>query len=161
MVTAATTSFAQVLLLGALAVLLARAATTDFRHRIISNRLNLAIALLAPLAWWSAGLPLWPGVFVQLALATAVFAVFAILFFLGGMGGGDVKLATALALWFAPGDMLRLILLMSIVGAPITLAAWADHRRSGQAGRVKVPYGIAIAIGAGAILAQRYLNQFG
>ena len=160
MVTAAI-SFAQVALPGGLALLLAGAATSDFRHRIISNRLNLAIALLAPLSWWSAGLPLWPGVFVQLALATAVFAVFAVLFFLGGMGGGDVKLATALALWFAPADMLRLILLMSIAGAPITLAAWADHRAGGQAGRVKVPYGIAIAIGAGAILAERYLNQFG
>jgi len=154
-------TFTSIALVAVLAALLAMAAVSDFRARIIANRLNLTIACLAPLYWWSVGLPLWPDVPVQLGLALGVFIAFAILFYLGGMGGGDVKLAAALALWFAPAEMLRLVLLMSIVGAPVTLAAWADHRRSGTKGRVEVPYGIAIAIAAGAILAQRYLNQFG
>jgi len=158
--TAPVTSYMPWALLAVLAVLLGKAAVSDFKARLISNRLNLTIAVLAPLYWWSVGLPIW-SVGVQLGLAAGVFAAFAALFYLGGMGGGDVKLAAALALWFAPRELLQLILLMSVVGAPITLAAWADHRRSAAAGRVKVPYGIAIAVGAGSILAERYLNQFG
>lgn len=158
---AALATFAPWTLMAVLAALLARAAVSDFRDRIITNRLNLTIAGLAPLYWCAVWLPLWPGAAVQLGLAVGVFVAFASLFYLGGMGGGDVKLAAALALWFAPPEMLRLVLLMSIIGAPVTLAAWADHRRSGAHGRVEVPYGIAIAIAAGGILAQRYLNQFG
>ncbi|MCW3797156.1 prepilin peptidase [Sphingomonas sp. BN140010] len=159
--TASFASVASLALTAVLGVLLVLAAVSDFRARIIANRLNLTIAALAPFYWWSVGLPAWPGAAVQLGLALGVFLVFASLFYLGGMGGGDVKLAAALALWFAPPEMLRLVLLMSIIGAPVTLAAWADHRRAAKAGRVEVPYGIAIAIAAAAILAQRYLNQFG
>jgi prepilin peptidase CpaA len=161
MMNVAFTTALPLLLCGLLAGLLVVATLTDYRSRIIPNRLNLAIALLAPLYWLSVHLPLWPGVPIQLGLALVVFAIFSLFFRLGGMGGGDVKLAAALALWFSPAEMLELVLVMSIAGAPITLAAWADHRRSGAEGRVKVPYGIAIAIGGWVILAQRYLNHFG
>ena len=40
----------------ALSALLIAAAVTDLRTRIISNRLNLAVALLAPLWWLASGL---------------------------------------------------------------------------------------------------------
>ncbi len=53
------------LLLGALALLLVVAAVIDVRTFTISNKLNLAIAGLAPLYWWSAALPLWPDVTVS------------------------------------------------------------------------------------------------
>jgi prepilin peptidase CpaA len=148
--------WALMLVLGAM---LLAAGLSDFRTRIISNRLNLAIALTAPLYWGSVGLPLWPGAAIQFGLALAVFAVFLLFFRLGAMGGGDVKLAAALALWFSPAEMLMLLVVMSIAGAPVTLAALADHRRSGQPGHTKVPYGIAIAVGAAVILAQRILNH--
>jgi len=143
----------------ALGAMLIAAGVSDFRTRTISNRLNLAIALLAPLYWWAVGLMLWPGAAIQLGLALVVFAVFLLFFRLGAMGGGDVKLAAALALWFAPGEMMMMLVVMSLAGAPVTLAAWADHRRSGQEGRTKVPYGIAIAMGAAVILAERILNH--
>lgn len=142
-----------------LAAMLVAAGVSDFRTRTISNRLNLAIALTAPLYWWSVGLTLWPGVAIQLGLAFAVFAVFLLFFRLNAMGGGDVKLAAALALWCSPAEMLMLVVVMSIAGAPVTLAALADHRRAGQPGRTKVPYGIAIVVGAAVILAQRILNH--
>ena len=48
------------ILLGLLAILLLYAAVVDVRTFTISNRLNLAIALLAPVYWLSVGLPLWP-----------------------------------------------------------------------------------------------------
>lgn len=144
-----------------LAGLLVVATVTDFKHRIISNRLNLTIALLAPLFWVVIGLQLWPDIAVQLAQAAIVFLLFSIFFYFGGMGGGDVKLATALALWFMPAEMLQLVLIMSIAGGIITLAAWADHKRDGTEGRVKVPYGIAIALAGWIVIVQRYLNHFG
>ena len=46
------------MLLGLLAILLLVAAVIDVRTFTISNGLNLAVALLAPLYWWSIGLPL-------------------------------------------------------------------------------------------------------
>lgn len=147
-------------LLAVLAGLLVRAVVTDLRSRTISNRLNLAIALLALPYWWAVGLSWWPGVAVQIGLALGVFAIFALFFRLGMMGGGDVKLAAALALWFAPADMARLVIIMSLAGGVLTLVVLWLHRRRKEAGRPQVPYGVAIAAGAWAILAQRILNHF-
>ncbi|HVF83474.1 MAG TPA: prepilin peptidase [Sphingomicrobium sp.] len=143
-----------------LALLLVRVVVTDLRSYTISNRLNLAIAALAPLYWWSIGLPVWPDVAMQVGLALTVFALFALLFAAGLMGGGDVKLAAALALWFAPTAMLNLVVIMSLAGGVLTLFVLMRHRRRKPAGRPQVPYGVAIAAGAWAILAERYLNHF-
>ncbi len=148
------------LLLAALALLLVVAAVIDVRTFTISNKLNLAIAGLAPLYWWSAALPLWPDVTVQLAAGAAVFALLAAAFFAGMMGGGDVKLAAALALWFSPAATVNFLLIMSIAGGVLTLLVVAIHRLRGKKGRVQVPYGVAIAAGGLAILTQRFLNQF-
>ena len=49
---------------------------------------------------------------------------------------------------------------MSIAGGILTLAVMAIHRLRSKEGRPEVPYGVAIAIGGLAILAQRFLNQF-
>jgi prepilin peptidase CpaA len=105
---------------------------------------------------------LWPDVAVQLGLALGVFALFTLLFAAGMMGGGDVKLAAALALWFTPMEMLKLAVVMSLAGGVLTLIVLMLHRRRRKAGkrRPQVPYGVAIAVGAWAILAQRYLNHF-
>ncbi|MBA3576479.1 MAG: prepilin peptidase [Sphingomonas sp.] len=148
------------LLLVILALLLVAAAVIDVRTYTISNRLNVAIALLAPAFWWSVGLELWPGVAVQIALSVGVLAIFSCLFFIGMMGGGDVKLAAALALWLPPEAMLHFVVLMSLAGGVLTLVYVLSHRLASKPGRPKIPYGVAIAIGALAILAQRFLNQF-
>ena len=148
------------ILLGTLAILLIVAAVIDVRTFTISNRLAMAVALLAPFFWWSAGLPLWPDAAIQVAVALAVFAVLAVTFYLAMMGGGDVKLAAAVALWFAPLETLRFLLFMSLAGGFVTIVALLVHRARSREGRPKVPYGVAIAIGALAILTQRFLNQF-
>jgi prepilin peptidase CpaA len=148
------------ILIGLLALLLVIAAVIDVRTHTISNRLNLAVALLAPLYWWSVGLPLWPGAAIQIGLGVAVFALFAAAFYAGMMGGGDVKLAAALALWFPPLTTARFLVFMSIAGGVLTLVVLARHRMLKKAGKPEVPYGVAIAIGALAILTQRFLNQF-
>jgi len=76
------------------------------------------------------------------------------------MGGGDVKLAAALALWFSPAGTLRFLVYMSLAGGLLTLVMVVLHRVRSREGRPEIPYGVAIAIGALAILAQRFLNQF-
>ncbi len=143
-----------------LAVMLLWAAVVDIRTFTISNRLNLAIALLAPLFWWATGIEFWPDAAIRVGVAIGVFLLFAVAFQVGMMGGGDVKLAAALALWFAPGDTLRLVVLMSLAGGVLTLIVLGVHRARKLEGRPEVPYGVAIAFGGLWLLAQRFLNQF-
>jgi prepilin peptidase CpaA len=147
-------------LLGLLALLLVVAAVIDVRTFTISNRLNVAVALLAIVYWWSIRLSPWPDIGIQLGVAGAVFVVLALAFFSGMMGGGDVKLAAALALWFTPAETLRFLVVMSIAGGVVTLVVLAVHRLRKKEGRPEIPYGVAIGIGGLAILAQRFLNQF-
>lgn len=148
------------LLLVWLAATLLAAAVIDARTFTISNRLNLSVALAAPLYWWSVALAPWPGVAIQFAAGAATFAVLAGAFYAGMMGGGDVKLAAALALWFPPAGTLRFLVLTSLAGGVLTLGIVAWHRAMRREGRPEIPYGVAIAFGALAILTQRFLNQF-
>lgn len=109
-------------LLGGLAIALLVAAFTDLKSRTIGNRLNLAIATCAPLFWWASGVSLWPGVAIQVGIAAATFVVCCLFFAIRQMGGGDVKLLTALALWFPPNNFFGLVLVMAMVGWVLTLA---------------------------------------
>ena len=148
------------LLLLALAATLVVAAVIDARTFTISNRLNLSVALGAPLYWASIALAPWPGIAIQLAAGVTVFSVLAAAFYAGMMGGGDVKLAAALALWFPPAGTLKLLVLMSLAGGALTMVILLWHRFKQREGRPQIPYGIAIAFGGLAILTQRFLNQF-
>ena len=148
------------LLCAALAVMLLWAAVVDIRTRTIANGLNLAIALMAPLFWWAAGVDLWPDAAIRVGVAAAVFLLLALAFYAGAMGGGDVKLAAALALWFSPASTLKLLVLMSLAGGLLTLIVMIEHKYKKNEGRPEVPYGVAIAFGGVWLLAQRFLNHF-
>ncbi|HEX8624707.1 MAG TPA: prepilin peptidase [Allosphingosinicella sp.] len=143
-----------------LAAALVVAAVGDWRSRTIPNRLNGTIALLAIPFWWSVGLSLWPGVALQVGLAAVVFGLFAIAFRFGAMGGGDVKMAAAIALWLPFAGVVKLLAVMSIAGGILTVAMLAAHRMAKSAGRPEIPYGIAIAFGGFWVLGERFLNQF-
>ena len=147
-------------LLLTLAAILVVAAVIDVRTFTISNRLNLTVALLAPVYWVSVALSPWPGMAVQVAAAATVFLLLACAFFAGMMGGGDVKLAAALALWFSPFATIRFLVLMSIAGGVLTLVLLAWHHAKRREGNPEIPYGVAIAFGGLAILTQRFFNQF-
>jgi prepilin peptidase CpaA len=148
------------LLLVVLAAILVFAAAVDARTFTISNRLNLTVALMAPAYWLSMALSPWPGFAIQLAAGGTVFVLMAGAFYAGMMGGGDVKLAAALALWFSPTGTVRFLVLMSLAGGILTLVLVAWHRARKREGRPQIPYGVAIAFGGLAILTQRFLNQF-
>ena len=147
-------------LVALLAAMLVWIAVVDVRTYTISDRVNLAIALLAPVYWWAAGVPLWPEATIRIGVAIVVFLLFAAAFYFNAMGGGDVKLAGALALWFTPYETAKLIVIMSIVGGLLTLVVIGIHRMRKKEGRPEVPYGVAIAAAGLWLLAQRFLNQF-
>ncbi len=148
-------------LLIALAIALLVAAFTDLRRRQIDNGLNLAIVIGAPLYWWASGMTPYPEVVMQLGVALAVFAVLAGLFALNMMGGGDVKLLTALALWIAPAMFLKLLVVMALVGGLLTIVMGIAHMMKRQRDRIAVPYGVAIAIGGLWVLGTDYLPGAG
>lgn len=132
-------------LLVALAIALLVAAFTDLRSRTISNKLTAAIALCAPLFWLVQPDFSWIDVAWQLGVASLTLLILAGFFAAGWMGGGDVKLLTALALWVRPADFGALVIYMAVIGGVLTLVFGAWHIARRQRDRIAVPYGVAIA----------------
>lgn len=141
------TQYIQYGLLIALAIALLYASFTDIKSRTIANWLNAGIALGAPVFWIVSGHSLWPDIALQLGVAIAAFAVFAGLFALRMMGGGDVKLLTAVALWVEPNLFLQLLMIMALAGGVLTVILGAYHFLRRQKDRLAIPYGVAIAFG--------------
>jgi prepilin peptidase CpaA len=144
-------------LLAGLAIALLIAAFTDLRHRKIGNWLTGAIALGAPLFWWASGLSLWPDIAWQIGVAFATFAVLAALFAMRMMGGGDVKLLSALALWIAPLLFLKLIIVMALLGGVLTIVFGGWHVIRRQREKLAIPYGVAIAMAGLWVLGTDYM----
>lgn len=149
------------ILLAALALLLLVACWFDVRERTIPNWLNLAIAALAVPFWWSAGLAFWPDVLLQVGVSALVLFVFALAFALGAMGGGDVKLIAAIALWLPAPAVMLLIFIMSVAGGVLTVVLAVRHKLAKRTERLEIPYGLAIAFGGLWLISERFLNQFG
>lgn len=143
-----------------LGLLLLSAGIEDARVREIANWKNAAIALLAPMWWLAIGITPWPGMAVQLGVALVTLALFCVAFHFGQMGGGDVKLIAALALWMPVTALIQLLLIMSIVGGAITIVMLIDHRFRKNSGNPEIPYGVAIAIAGLIGLREPLLNHF-
>ena len=93
--------------------------------------------------------------------ALIVFGFTLAMFMSGGIGGGDSKLATAFAFWLGLKGLIPFIIYMSFAGGLLGLAALAMKKwtpvkkpKAGswiarvQGGENKVPYGVAIVVGA-------------
>lgn len=131
-------------------------AACDVQSFVIPNRLCLAIAGLWPaFALTDAGHVAWLGAPL---VALAAFAVGFALFAARLMGGGDVKLMAAIALWAGPGLVLPFIVITSLVGGALSIVvlvasrlqpvmARADGAARRSLFRANVPYGAAIAAG--------------
>lgn len=142
------------ILLGALMLLLVWAGVEDARDREIANWKNAAIALLA-LPWWFAiGLSPWPDMAIQLGIAAIVFALFAAAFYLGQMGGGDVKMLGALALWLPLRPLMDMLIAMALIGGVLTLVMLIEHRLRHRRTPLEIPYGVAIALAALIVISQ-------
>ena len=142
-----------------LAILLLIAAGWDIHSREIPNWLNLVIALTAPLAWWAQGYTFYPDIAWQIGTATAVFGAFVGLFFLGGIGGGDVKMIGALALWIDFRLILPLLMVMALAGGIIAAAMLIREKFRKSEAKPEVPYGAAIAIAGFWAIHQQFINH--
>lgn len=140
--------------------LLVSAGIQDARTREIANWKNAVIALLAPVWWYANGLDLWPDMALQVGCAVAVFAVFLVAFHFGMMGGGDVKLIVALALWLPFPAFLSMLMVMSIAGGVVTIVMMIERRIKKNPGQIEVPYGVAIAFAGLLAIREPLLNQF-
>ncbi|WP_106639053.1 A24 family peptidase [Allosphingosinicella vermicomposti] len=147
-------------LLGLLIAMLLAAAIWDVKSRTIPNSLNAAIAFAAIPYWIAIGLPIWPDMALQFGIGLLVFAVFAAVFAIGAMGGGDVKMVAALALWLPPNQVLTMIVIMSIAGGALTLVMLIWHKVIRSSKPLEIPYGVAIAIAGVLMLGERFLNHF-
>ena len=149
------------ILLGVLALLLLFACYGDLRARTIPNGLNIAIALLAIPFWWASGLSPWPDMALQVGVAALAFIFFAGAFALGAMGGGDVKLIGAIALWLPWPALLLMLVIMSLAGGALTLAMMIRKKLARTEGPLEIPYGVAIAFAGLWMIGQRFFYQFG
>jgi prepilin peptidase CpaA len=149
--------------------LLALAAVSDVVEYRIPNRIVLAITALYPVHVLAASHRVdWTGALLVMAV---VFAGGFVLFASGRLGGGDVKLATATALWAGPAVVLDYLLVTALVGGVMGLVMATKYRfalalaidPAGKRGFRDVllsdvmPYGVAIAMG-GFLVAGRLLG---
>lgn len=120
-------------------IVLAVAMFTDLRYRRIPNWLVfpflLAGIVVSPLRpdwggnWSGSGLKLgWHGLGQSFAGLGFGFLIFGFLFWLGGMGGGDVKLCTALGAWLGPVQMFWALFFTSMAGG-IMVLCWLAYRK--------------------------------
>ena len=148
------------LLLALLGFLLVTAVVTDLRRRQIDNGLNAAVALLAVPWWFACG---WgPAAMAwQVGLALVMLLLFAGAFALGMMGGGDVKLIAAVALWLPPGALLAMLWWMALGGGLLTVVMLLHHRIGRKEGAIEVPYGLAIAAATALVMTNHFLTNQG
>ena len=141
-------------LLAALAIALLYAAFTDIRSRIIANWLNIAIAAGAPVFWWASGMSLWPDVAWQIGFAALIAGILIGIAYIGYrlgiliLGGGDIKLLGALALWFTPFNYVDMLWNMALCGGAIAIAFVIRLVVLKPKTKGVLPYGVAIAFGA-------------
>lgn len=154
------TQYLTYFLLALLATGLIYACFTDIKRREIDNWLVAAIAISAPLFWWATGLSFWPGMAIQIGLCLVTFLIFALFFAMGAMGGGDVKLLAALALWAPPMLFLKLLVVMAILGGVVTIIFMIEHKMRKKQGNIEIPYGLAISAAAIWVFGERYFNAF-
>ena len=152
-----------------LGVILVIGSVWDLAKRRIPNLVTGAAALLGIVAQlvdrgaWSAASGL-AAALVSVALLYRPWVA-------GGIGGGDVKLAAAVAIWVGLGSMIRYALAVAAAGGVVALVMYFSSRKAIRqdvktnltlaalqqtlptvevraTGRASVPYGLAIAAGA-------------
>jgi prepilin peptidase CpaA len=148
-------------------IVLGVATFTDLRSRRIPNWLVLPFLVCGiVVSGWFHG---WHGVEHSLAGAGLGLLIYGFLFWIGGMGAGDVKLCTAIGAWIGAYQLFLALVMTGLVGGlmALVLAAWGGFlkelfqhtgdlvfgaKERGEAVlsnplRHKMPYAPAIAIG--------------
>lgn len=155
---------AEFLVLVALPALLAAAAGWDMASFTIPNRLQIALLVAFMLFVAATGMNLSVLGWHLLAGLVGLLIGFG-LFAAGWIGGGDAKLFAATALWLGFSDLLPYAAMASLFGGVLTVSllmlrkvplpagllrqGWLVRLHDARSG---IPYGVALAAGAFAIL---------
>jgi prepilin peptidase CpaA len=103
-------------------VVLGVATFTDLRSRRIPNWLVLPFLLIGiVLSVWTQG---WHGLGQSLGGAFLGLVVYGVLFWMGGMGAGDVKLCAAIGAWVGPQQLILALVITGMVGG-LMVFCWA------------------------------------
>jgi prepilin peptidase CpaA len=154
--------------LGLATLLLLLAAASDVWRRRIPNAVNGAIGVAGLLAQAAAGG--WVSLGSGLAAGALTIALLWLPWMTGRIGGGDVKLAGAAAVWLGLAALPAYLLLAAVAGGVLGLVSYALSTRAarqairanlaasaatvrlpqaplhGTNGRLSVPYGTAFAV---------------
>jgi prepilin peptidase CpaA len=152
-----------VCLLGLLvfAAAMAWAAIGDVRSFRITNKLNLAIAAAFLLFCIPMGMG-WVDIMSHVKVAAITLTITLSMFYIGVFGGGDAKMAGAVALWLGPAPMIPFVYFTAISGGVLVLILLVSRRLARHFGlpsspkwarrilrkHSAVPYGVALGIGA-------------
>ena len=144
--------------------LLAWGACSDAIEFKIPNSASLGLAALYPIYVLTSPVAIaWPW---ALVIALVIFVPGLMLFASGMVGGGDVKFLTAASLWAGPAMILPMIVAMSLAGGLLALLIWGGRwfrqlrpaangdislTTEAYAAQRRLPYGVAIAAGAGLV----------
>lgn len=150
--------FSYTLLLAFFPAVMIFAAASDLLTMKISNRLSFALVVGFFAAAYVIGMSL-ADIGWHLLAALIVLVVAFGCFSFGWIGGGDAKLAAAIALWFGFPQLMDYFVLASILGGILTLfviggrhvplpsilarQAWIARLHAMNSG---IPYGIALAV---------------
>ncbi len=95
---------------------------TDLRSRRIPNWLVLPfLAAGFAVSGWLHG---WQGLGQSLEGAALGLVIYGFLFWMGGMGGGDVKLCVAIGAWIGPSQLFIALVITGMAGG-IMVVCWA------------------------------------
>jgi prepilin peptidase CpaA len=141
------------------------AAITDVATYLIPHRYPAAVAIAFAVYAIGKPAPVW---LYGMVAAALLLAVGVLLFDRGVLGGGDVKLMTAAALWAGFDQLSLMLFVTSIAGGALALAHLSPLRRlmPARPGTVPaadlrsrlqqpIPFGVAIAIGGVAVALAR------
>lgn len=144
--------------------LLAWAACSDAVEFEIPNSVSVGLVALYPIYAMTAPNPVhWVW---GVAIAAATFALGLGIYARGLFGGGDIKLVSAAALWAGPKLILPMFFVISVAGGVLALlflgVYWLQRHRmavgvdasltaAAYAAPARLPYGVAIAVGAGLV----------
>lgn len=145
-------------------LLLLYVATVDVATRLISNQICLALATLGIAGQWASS----ARIAESLIAAAILFLLLFVIYTRGWIGGGDVKLLTALAVGFPLAGIIQLLTVTALAGGVLALMHLMmrnlPHPRLAPAGsslvrrvyaverwrhlrHAPLPYGVAIACG--------------
>ena len=159
------------------APVLVAAAYSDIRYRVLPDTISVLLVIFAVLRWGLAGE--WHTLLWAVVCGAGIFVAGALAFARGILGGGDVKMATAVSILVGANAVASFLVIMSLVGGGLSVIVLVRYycanifknRGSPEpgidsgAGRVDagsatvkptVPYGVAIACAGLYVLAAQY-----